>query len=608
MDKIRNFSIIAHIDHGKSTLADRMLELTGTIAKRDMREQVLDSMELERERGITIKMQPVRMKYGEYILNLIDTPGHIDFSYEVSRALGAVEGSILLVDATQGVQAQTLTTLGMAEVAQLKIIPVISKIDSPLARVAEVKEEISKLLHIDSNEVLLVSGKTGEGVLNLLDEIIKRVPPPSSSHDSPQFPEERPRGIPLGLSSGGFRSLVFDFQYSNHRGVIVFVRVFSGSVKSGDKLRFKVADKEFQSLEVGVFTPEEKKVSELVSGEIGYIVTGIKEPGIASVGDTITASTDGSPALAGYAKPFPVVWASIYPENQDHFTALKQALSRLRLSDSAFSFEEESSSVLGRGFRAGFLGMLHLEIITERLRREFNLPLVITLPSITYRIVYKNGSEGQVYTPSFFPEDHLVSSVWEPWVKATVIVPPAFISPVVQLLYEFEAELGETENFGEARASLSFEMPLRELMRGFFDKLKSATSGFGSISYSLAGERLADVTRLDILIADEVVPAFAKVISRRQVETESESDVDKLAAALPRQMFTLKIQAKALGRIIASRTLSGMKKDVTQHMYGGDITRKMKLREKQKKGKKKMRERGKVNISQDVFLKMIRRG
>ena len=607
MNNIRNFSIIAHIDHGKSTLADRMLELTGTIEERRMREQVLDSMELERERGITIKMQPVRMLWHpngpersegrEYILNLIDTPGHIDFSYEVSRALGAVEGSILLVDATQGVQAQTLTTLGMAESARLKIIPVISKIDSPLARIEEVRDEIIGLLKVKKENILLVSGKTGEGVEELLEEIVKKIPSPH-------------QGQTLGIDSQGltFRSLVFDFKYSNHRGVIVFVRVFNGSVKQGDKLKFKVADKEFQSLEVGILAPEEKKVSELAAGEIGYIVTGIKEPGIASVGDTVTSSTDVGSALAGYERPHPVVWASVYPENQDYFSALKQSLSRLRLSDSAFSFEEESSGVLGRGFRAGFLGMLHLEIVTERLRREFSLPLVITLPSITYRIVYKDGSEGNIYTPSFFPEDHLINAVWEPWVRATVIVPPAFISRVIQLLYEFEAELGETNDFGEARTSLAFEMPLRELMRGFFDKLKSVTSGFGSISYSVAGERLADVTRLDILIADELVPAFAKIISRRQVETESKSDVDKLATILPRQMFTLKIQAKALGRIYASRTLSGMKKDVTQHMYGGDITRKMKLREKQKKGKKRMKERGKVNIPQDVFLKMIRRG
>lgn len=591
MDNIRNFSIIAHIDHGKSTLADRMLELTGTIEKRDMRDQVLDSMDLERERGITIKMQPVRMEYQGHILNLIDTPGHIDFSYEVSRALRAVEGSILLVDATQGVQAQTLTTLGMAESLGLKIIPVISKIDSPLAQVGEVKEEISKLLKIDRGEVLLVSGKTGEGVEDLLREVIERIPGPDR----------------VTIDST-FRSLVFDFKYSSHRGVIVFVRVFNGSVKPSDKLKFKVAGKEFQSLEVGIFSPEEEKTESLVAGEIGYIVTGIKEPGVASVGDTVASSADTSPALSGYDTPHPVVWASVYPEDQDDFTTLKRALSRLRLSDSAISFEEESSGVLGRGFRVGFLGMLHLEIITERLRREFNLPLVITLPSITYRVIYKNKEEGYIYTPSFFPEDHLIESVWEPWVKATIIVPPKFISAVIQLLYAFEAELGETEDFGGARTSLTFEMPLRELMRGFFDRLKSTTSGFGSVSYSVVGERLADVTRLDILIADEIVPAFAKVISRRQVEMESEVSVDKLVSVLPRQMFTLKIQAKVFGRIIASRTLSGMKKDVTQHMYGGDITRKMKLREKQKKGKKKMKERGKVNIPQDIFLKMIRRG
>ena len=611
MDNIRNFSIIAHVDHGKSTLADRMLELTGTIEKRDMREQVLDSMELERERGITIKMQPVRMKYGKHILNLIDTPGHIDFSYEVSRALRAVEGSILLVDATQGVQAQTLTTLGIAESAGLKIIPVISKIDSPLARIEEVRDEITNLLKVEKNDILLVSGKTGEGVEELLGEIVRRVPAPAHG-----------QGGRFATAGTAFRSLVFDFKYSNHRGVIVFVRVFGGSVKQGDRLKFKIADKEFHPLEVGIFTPEEKPVSELVAGEIGYIVTGIKEPNIASVGDTVASFSDTSPALAGYEKARPVVWASIYPESQDDFTLLRQALLKLRLSDSAFSFEEESSRVLGRGFRAGFLGMLHLEIITERLKREFNLPLVITLPSITYRIMYKDGSEDNIYTPSFFPEDHLVNSVWEPWVRATVIVPPEFISPVIQLLHEFEAELGETGDFGRrhdavglrpdevggVRTSLTFEMPLRELMRGFFDKLKSVTSGFGSISYSIVTERLADVTRLDILIADEIAPALAKVVSRRQVEIESESDVEKLASVLPRQMFTLKIQAKALGRIIASRTLSGMKKDVTQHMYGGDITRKMKLREKQKKGKKKMKGHGKVNIPQNVFLKMIRRG
>lgn len=592
MDNIRNFSIIAHIDHGKSTLADRMLEVTGTIEKRKMKEQVLDSMELERERGITIKMQPVRMKYSlngiDYLLNLIDTPGHIDFSYEVSRALKAVEGSILLVDATQGVQAQTLTTLGMARDAGLVIIPVLSKIDSPLARIEEVSHEIINLLGVDKEDIILVSGKTGEGVGNLLDEIISRVPAPKKDH------------------SNEFKSLVFDFKYSNHRGVIVFVRAVAGSVKKGDSLMFKVAGKNFQALEVGYFNPEEKAADSLNQGEIGYIVTGIKEPGIVSVGDTVSSINDSEDPLPGYKKARPVVWASIYPESQDDFTLLKQALLKLRLSDSAFSFEEESSGVLGRGYRCGFLGMLHLEIISERLRREFDLPLIITLPSITYKVTYKTGKTETIYTPSFFPEEHLIESVVEPWVECAVITPPEYLGPILQLLYEHEAEVGNTESFGDLRTAVHFTMPLRELMRGFFDKLKSATSGFGSISYDIAGERDADVTRLDILVADESVPAFAKVISRKQVETESEIAVEKLSKALPRQMFTLKIQARALGRIIASRTLSGMKKDVTQHMYGGDITRKMKLREKQKKGKKKMKERGSVSIPQEVFLKMMR--
>ena len=593
-DNIRNFSIIAHIDHGKSTLADRILQLTGAVEEREMEDQLLDNMDLERERGITIKAHAVRLDYNAkdgkpYVLNLIDTPGHIDFSYEVSRALGAVEGSILLVDATQGVQAQTLTTLNQAVEAGLTIIPVVSKIDSPLARTEDVRDELAKLLSIEKSEILLVSGKTGEGVETLLDAVIKRVPPPRKEENN------------------SLEALVFDFKYSNHRGVIVFVRVFSGEAKAGDKLKFKVANKGFQALEVGIFTPEEKPAKNLSAGEIGYIVTGIKEPNIASVGDTIALAPDTSPALPGYQKARPVVWASVYPESQDDFTLLRQALLRLSLSDSAFSFEEESSGILGRGFRVGFLGMLHLEIITERLRREFKLNLVITLPSITYKIIFKDGKEKTVYTPSFFPDDHLVKEVLEPWASVVVIIPPEYTSPVVKMLYEFEAELKETENIGTLRTTLKFDMPLRELMRGFFDRLKSVTSGFGSVSYTLVGERLADVGRLDILIADEPVPAFAKVVSRRQFQSEAEDAVERLYEILPRQMFTTKIQASAGGRIIASRTMSGMRKNVTQHMYGGDITRKMKLREKQKKGKKKMKALGKVNIPQDVFLKMIRR-
>ena len=588
---IRNFSIIAHIDHGKSTLADRMLEFTNTIEKRKMQEQVLDSMELERERGITIKMQPVRMKWKDYVFNLIDTPGHIDFSYEVSRALKAVEGSILLVDATQGVQAQTLTTLNMARESGLVIIPVISKIDSPLARIPEVTKEVCELLGCNESEVLKVSGKTGEGVSDLLDKMIERVPAPKPLDGSKEF-----------------RSLVFDFQYSTHKGVIVYVRVMSGSVKRHDQLIFKVSNEKFQSLEVGIFAPDDTPTETLSAGEIGYIVTGIKQPGIASVGDTVASLRDIEPPLHGYMTPTPVVWASIYPESQDDFTALRQALGRLRLSDSSFTHEEESSGTLGRGFRCGFLGMLHLEIITERLRREFNLDLVVTIPSITYHVEMKNNKKIIVYSPALFPEDHDVVSVLEPLVNMKIITPPQYLGVIMQSVFDHEGIVSATENFGENRASLTLVMPLRELMRNFFDEIKSISSGFASISYTIGELREADVARLDILVADEPVPAFCRVVSRRRLEEEAKATVEKLHKILPRQMFTLKIQGKALGRIISSETLSGMQKNVTQHMYGGDRTRKMKLWEKQKEGKKKMKELGKGNVTipQDVFIKMMR--
>lgn len=582
---------MAHVDHGKSTLADRMLEMTNTIEKRKMQEQVLDSMELERERGITIKMQPVRMTWKGHILNLIDTPGHIDFSYEVSRALKAVEGSILLVDATQGVQAQTLTTLNMARELGLMIVPVVSKIDSPLARVTEVIKEVCELLGCEEKDVLKVSGKTGEGVTDLLDEIINRVPPPKISPITSEF-----------------SSLVFDFQYSTHKGVIVYVRVMSGSVKRHDQLIFKVSNEKFQSLEVGIFAPDDTPTESLSAGEIGYIVTGIKQPGIASVGDTVASIRNTEPPLHGYMSPSPVVWASIYPESQDDFTSLKQALGRLRLSDSSFTHEEESSGTLGRGFRCGFLGMLHLEIITERLRREFNLNLVVTIPSITYHVELKNGKTSIIYSPALFPEDHEIKKVLEPLVNMKIITPPQYIGVIMQSIFDHEGEVSATENFGENRASISLVMPLRELMRNFFDEMKSISSGFASISYELGELREADVARIDILVADEPVMAFCRVVSRKRLEEEAKSSVEKLHKILPRQMFTIKIQAKALGRIIASETISGMKKDVTQHMYGGDITRKMKLREKQKKGKKKMEAlgRGNVNIPQEVFVKMMR--
>ena len=594
LSHIRNFTIIAHIDHGKSTLADRMLEATSAVEKRKMKEQVLDKMELERERGITIKMQPIRMeaeREGErYTLNLIDTPGHIDFSYEVSRALQAVEGTLLLVDATQGVQAQTISVLAMARKFGLAIIPVMTKIDSPLARTDEVREEIASLLRCAPETVCGVSGKTGEGVPELLGRIIRDIPPPRSEF----------------ADAGSARALVFDFEYSTHKGVIVYVRVLDGEVRKGDRLMFAQAKENFTALSTGIFELERSDTPSIAAGSIGYIVTGIKRPGVASVGDTVTSVKNPLPPFPGYKNPNPVVWASVYPESQDDFVFLKQALERLRLSDPSVSFEEEASDSLGRGFRCGFLGMLHLEIIMERLKREFGLELIMTTPSITYEVVRKGAEKEKIYTPTMFPDDGSVEAVFEPWISARIITPPEYIGAIMQLLYEHEAEVGNSDTFGDNRASIEFAMPLRELMRNFFDELKSASSGFASLSYAPDGMRGADVVRLDILIAEEPHPAFSRVVSRRRAEKEAKQLVERIYHVLPRQLFATKIQAKSMGRIISSKTLSALKKDVTGHLYGGDISRKRKLWEKQKKGKKKMRERGKVNISHDVFLKIMK--
>ncbi len=591
-DNIRNFSIISHVDHGKSTLADRMLEITHTIEERQMKEQVLDSMDLERERGITIKMQPARMKYTrpgektEYVLNLIDTPGHIDFSYEVSRALRAVEGSLLLVDATQSVQAQTLTTLWGALEAELEIIPVLTKVDSPRARIEEVSEEITDLIGCKMEEISLASGKTGQGVEGLLQHIIEKVPPPGAG------------------DSDGFRSLVFDFEYSNHRGVVVYVRVFDGEVKKGDVLSFYAGKVSFKVLEVGFFSPHNVPVESLKAGEIGYIVTGIKEPNIASVGDTLSHRTRVGESLSGYKTPQPIVWASIYPGSQDDFTSLKQALERLKLSDSSISFEEESSQALGKGFRCGFLGMLHLEIITERIKREFEIEIVVTMPSVEYELVYSSGEKERIYASYLFPDDRKDITVFEPWVELRIITPAEYLGVILPLLYEHEAVVGNSETVGGTRTSMFAEMPLRELMRNFFDKLKSVSSGFASVSYETRGMKEADVVRMDILIADEVMPVFSRVVSRRSVQKEAKKTVEKLHSIMPRQMFAAKIQARSLGRVLSSKTIPALRKDVTAGLYGGDITRKMKLREKQKEGKKRMKKRGKVSVPYDVFIKM----
>ncbi len=597
--EIRNFSIIAHIDHGKSTLADRLLEVTSTVDKRHMKEQVLDSMELERERGITIKMTPVRMNWkGEdgkdYILNLIDTPGHIDFSYEVSRALQAVEGTLLLVDSTQGIQAQTLTTLEMARNSGLTIIPVITKIDSPIARPDDVKEEIMELLKCEESDILAVSGKTGEGVKELIKEIIKRVPEPKSEFVDAQGKETR--------------ALIFDFEYSNHMGVILYVRVLDGNIKAGDTLLFIQSKAKFIIREVGTFSPEKRETGVVQAGEIGYIVTGIKEPGIARVGDTVTTFSKPLPTFPGYAEPVPIVFASIYPESQDEFNDLRSSLSKLKLSDSSLTFEEESSGALGRGFRCGFLGMLHLEIITERLRREFDQELVVTTPSITYEVTLKNGEVEMVYTPIHFPDHGMYTSVREPWIILTIITPHDYVSPLMQLFPPHEATVSDLADWGHDRVKITLNMPLRELMRNFFNEVKSASSGYASLVYEKGEMRPADVTRLDVYVAEERVAAFSRVIPEYRAREESEEVVEKLEKILPTEMFRVKIQAYVHGKIVSSRSIAPMKKDVTGYMYGGDITRKMKLREKQKRGKDRMEREGKVHISHDTFLSMMKPG
>lgn len=594
MNRIRNFSIVAHIDHGKSTLADRMLEMTKTIDARHMREQVLDSMDLERERGITIKMQPVRMmvdyKGEDHVLNLIDTPGHIDFSYEVSRSLYAVEGVVLLVDGTQGVQAQTLTTLQMAKDLNRVIVPVVSKVDVPYARIDETKLELAEIVGCGVEEVLEVSGKTGQGVEELLSAIIERIP-------APEEPD-----------SSDLKALVFDFAYSNHRGIVVYLRLMSGTLQKGDDLELVQAGNTFQALEVGVTVPHELSTGKLEAGDIGYVVTGIKEAGVASVGDTIRKRGSNVSPLKGYKIPSPVIWASMFPESQDDFDDLRQALERLRLSDASLSFEEESSTALGRGFRCGFLGTLHLEIVTERLKREFGLALIVATPSITYRVTTEGGKVEFIRSPARFPEHGEIEKIEEQWVSVELLTPREHVDVLMQLFYEYEADVRETSIFGDGRTSFDIIMPLRELVRNFFDEVKRVSSGYASLSYHIEEEwHKADVERLDILVSGDIIPAFSRIVSRRRTEREARSLVESLHELLPRQLTATKIQAQAHGRIIASRTLSALKKDVTGHLYGGDITRKMKLREKQKEGKKRMQENARASIPHEVFMEVIKR-
>ena len=591
METIRNFSIIAHVDHGKSTLADRLLEYTETIEKRKMQEQVLDRMDIERERGITIKMQPVSIKYQQdgvsYTLNIIDTPGHIDFSYEVSRSLRAVEGVLLLVDASQGVQAQTLSVLEMAQELDLVILPALTKIDMQHARKDEVSLEVADLLGCDPEEVLMVSGKTGEGVEALLQEIIKKFPAPRKDTEKDA------------------RALVFDFSYTNHTGINAFARVFGGSFKKGERLMLQGINTAFSLKDVGVCKPDMMSAETIDEGMIGYFTTGIKEPGIAVVGDTITRARSSAAPFPGYQEVAPVIWVSLYPQDANDYNTLHHTLQEMRLVDAAFTYEEERSTALGKGFRCGFLGMLHFEIITERARRQAGIELVVTAPSTDFTVTKKNGETAVIATPSKFPDKHEIVSVTEPWVAVDIIAPAEQVSAVSQLVGEYEGFVLRVNDFKNNRCIVQGEMPLREMMRQFFDKLKSVSSGYASLSYKRIGQRDAQVTRLDILLAEEEFPAFASIVSRTRGEREARELVNILYETIPRALFAIKIQAKMDGRIVTSKTLSALRKDVTAKLYGGDITRKMKLREKQKKGKQKMGAAGRVTVSHDTFLKVI---
>ena len=586
---IRNFVIIAHIDHGKSTLADRFLELTGAVEKRQMKEQFLDQMDLEREKGITIKLQPIRLKYGEYILNLIDTPGHADFSYEVSRSLAAVEGAILLVDATKGVQAQTLANLKIAKEEGLTIIPAVNKIDLPSAQVDEVAHSIADLLKIDEREILRISAKTGQNVKELLEAVIARTPAAKEETDKP------------------LRALVFDSHFDAFKGVVAYVRVVEGAVKTNDPLILKAAGAKAVAKEVGHFTPKEAADEELRAGQIGYIATGLKESDTVRIGDTITLAQNSSvDALEGYAPSKPVVFVSFYPQDPQDFDVLEDAIGKLKLNDPSFEYEPESHEALGRGFRCGFLGVLHSEIISERLQREYQVPLVISRPSVEFRITDPKGRELSIKTAAAWPEQN-IQSVKEPWVWLEIVTPASYYSQVVQLLGQLEGNLLETINISEHALSVIFETPLREIVIDFYDRLKSATQGMASMDYQIADWRPANLVKLEIHIAGQKEEAFTQIVSREKAYREGKQIVEKLKELLPTQQFVVAIQAVADGRVIARETIRARRRDVTAPLYGGDVTRKRKLLERQKKGKKELAAKGRVHIPSKVFLDVFRK-
>ena len=589
-EKIRNFCIIAHIDHGKSTLADRLLELTGTVQKRDMKSQLLDKMDLERERGITIKLAPVRMNYEGYELNLIDTPGHVDFSYEVSRSLEACEGAILVVDASQGIQAQTLANVYLAMAADLTIIPVLNKIDLPAADVERVSAEVISLLGCNKEDILHISAKTGQGVDAVLQRVISDVP------------------APTGVDDEQTRALIFDSYYDDYRGVILYVRVVDGQIPKGAEIQMMATNARGLALEVGSLSPEMKPAKDLQAGEIGYIVTNLRSTREAKVGDTVTlAKMPAQESLPGYRDVKPFVYAGFFPDSNENYQLLKDAIEKLSLSDSALQFTPENSPVLGFGVRIGFLGLLHMDIVRERLEREYDLELVITNPSTDYQITLTTGEEVDIKSASDLPDPAKILEIREPWIKGEVVVPKEFVGGVIQLI---SSKRGIQKNLSYVDAQLalvSFEAPLANLLTDFYDQLKSVTSGYGSFNYELDDYRAEDLVKLDFYVAGEMVEALSIMVHRSESQRLGRETVEKLKEVIPRQNFQVALQAGIGGKFIAREDISAYRKDVTGYLYGGDVSRKKKLLAKQAKGKKRMKRFGKVDIPAEAFTVMLKR-
>jgi len=585
-DRIRNFSIIAHIDHGKSTLADRILELTGAVTGREMREQVLDTMELERERGITIKAQAVRVSWKGHELNLIDTPGHVDFTYEVSRSLAACEGALLVVDAAQGIEAQTLANAYLAIENELEIIPVVNKIDLPQADPDGVAHEVGELVGESPERVLRISAKTGEGVAEVLDAVIERIPAPAGDPAAPA------------------RALVFDSSYDQYRGVVAFVRAVDGEFHGRERLRAMAQGTRFEAEELGFFSPEMTPARSLGAGEVGYVITGLKDVSRLRVGDTLTAEARPAPApLPGYKDVKPMVFAGLFPTDSDDYPDLRDALERLKLNDAALFYEPETSQALGFGFRCGFLGLLHMEIVRERLEREFDLDLLVTAPTVAYRVVTQAGEEVEVHNPAEMPRE--VEVVEEPYVRASIIVPKEYVGPVMELSNERRGRFDHMEYLSEERVLLSYDLPLGEIVLDYYDQLKSRTRGYASFDYDVAGFRPGELVRVDILIAGEPVDALSLIAHRDSAYGRGRALVDRLREEIPRQLFDVAVQAAIGSRVIARETIKAKRKDVLAKCYGGDITRKRKLLERQKAGKKRMKQVGAVEVPQEAFLAVL---